>query len=400
MTQAAAVTITDANSISDEQLHDWMQLFAAVPNATFYQHPHWLLSVSKSLSPGELRFAFISDKDKLKLVLPLCDSRGPKRPAHPTHDHLSLNDVLTHPDCWEPSELFNNIALALGDAGADWWDWLITNVPEHSPLIKALRKVDHDIDRLVSGYSNPNTLDTTLRYSTCNKDDNRWLLRHARSSAYFDCTSENCPPHGKLRRNLKRLRTQLEKDSAVRTEFITDSTLINQAFEEFLTVEASGWKSQGNASSIASDDALTSFYRSVLNTNTSNVHAHMVGAQDEDLVAFEPQINLLWCDDICAAAQFGVRIGKKLNLLKIGYDERYSRFSPGYLLLQALLADAQAKGIETVSLVTSPEWANRWHPEQQSVWHINRYNNTTTGSFFYHLDKFKQVAKTQIRKAA
>jgi len=114
----------------------------------------------------------------------------------------------------------------------------------------------------------------------------------------------------------------------------------------------------------------------------------------------EPQINLLWCDDTCIAAQFGIRTGTTLSLLKIGYNEQYARFSPGYLLLESILDKAVDHDIKLLSLVTSPPWAQRWHPDTEPVWQLSHYNNSAFGAALHTFDGFKHVVKQRFKQAA
>jgi len=253
-------------------------------------------------------------------------------------------------------QLFDGINDVLNTVNSRWWDWQITNVPEQSALV------------------------------TNAKASPRWLTRASRESASFDCTSDTCPPHGKLRRNLRRLRSQFETDSSIRIEQIFDQDKLPAAYEVFLETERSGWKGhQADSTAIADNPKLSEFYRALLNTNCNDI---------------EPVINLLWRGEECCAAQFGLRTGQTLSLLKIGYNEAFSRFSPGYLLLESVLGVAPEQNINTLSLVTSPPWADRWHPDKETVWTLTHYNNNTLGTAIRRIDQLKDAAKTRLKSAA
>ncbi len=377
--ESMELEITNSAKPNPTQLEAWQQLFDSTPSARFYHHPHWISCIGEHLSKAELRIAFVSISGQLKMVVPLCDSKGSLRRAHPAHDHLSLNDILFDAQLLDkPDELFDCLNAALCEMGTSWLDWQISNIPHFSPLITALLT------------NTPESVapDTAAASLNVDRQDNtdEWMLRQTRQTASFDCTSDQCPPHGKLRRNLRRLRKQMQEGNEVRVERVRQATELDAAFSQFLNIEASGWKGQGEeATAISANDDLTAFYSALLKP---------------DVPGIQPEINLLWCAEHCVAAQFGLRTGKYLSLLKIGYNEDFARFSPGYLLLESVLAEATEQGVETVSLVTSPPWANRWHPDTSPVWHINRYNNTSLGTAKHQIDKLKQVVKSRLKKAA
>lgn len=371
----------DCNNLSPAQLEAWLQLFESATNARFYQHPHWFQCIAEHLSQTKLTVVFVSAHDQLQMVVPLGNATGTHSLAHPAHDHLSLNDILFHPELSDhPNQLFSYLNAALCEVGKTWLDWQISNVPHFSPLVHSL-KANNQASTQLDGDAS-----TVSLHIERNSETDHWMIKKTRQSASFDCSSDTCPPRGKLKRNLRRLRKQMEEQAELRVEQVTEPEQLTSAFEHFLRIEASGWKGQGDeATAISSNPELVAFYAALLTPSARGI---------------TPTINLLWSGEQCTAAQFGLRTGQCLSLLKIGYNEAFARFSPGYLLLESVLADVPAKGIETLSLVTSPPWSERWHPDTVPVWHINRYNNSTLGSAKHQMDKLKQLAKSQIKKAA
>jgi len=69
------------------------------------------------------------------------------------------------------------------------------------------------------------------------------------------------------------------------------------------------------------------------------------------------------------------------------------------VLLESILADAPSRGIETLSLVTSPPWSERWHPDTMPVWQINHYNDSIAGKSMHKIEQLKQAAKIRIKRA-
>ncbi len=373
------VEIVESNRISPIQLDAWWRLFDSTPQARFYHHPHWHQCIATYLLPEQLNLGFLTVGDQLQMVLPLCGTAGERRRAHPLHDHLSLNDVLIHPSlAADANQLLDAIQLTLDSLGTSWWDWKVSNLAHESALTQMLSK----------SLCLTNEDGTTSDSMEKDQDGTsiRWSLKQSRESASFDCTGDERAPTGKLRRNLRRLRKQINEYGELRIEVVVNSEQLNDAYEQFLAIEASGWKGAGDeAPAISANPALQGFYQALLSPS---------------IAGFAPQINLLWCNDICIAAQFGIRTDACLSLLKIGYNEEYARFSPGYLLLESILDKTPELGINTLSLVTSPPWAQRWHPDIEPVWQLNHYNSSTIGTALHKFDGIKQVVKSRLRQAA
>jgi len=373
------VEIVESKAVTPVQLEAWQQLFDSAPDSRFYHHPHWFYCIAEHLLTSQLNLCFVYIGEQLQMVLPLCNPTRLGQLSHPEHDHLSLNDVLVHPSLTnDVNKLLKAIELSLNDDNSNWWTCRVTNIPHHSSLMQSL----------VASVSAKAQVDApTLNLQThCDNRIQSWLFKKTRQSASFECTGEQRAPHGKLRRNLRRLRKQMLECGQIRVDVIVEPGLLKDAYQHFLKIEASGWKGTGDkAPAIQANPELLAFYQSLLKPLTSG---------------FDPQINLLWCGDVCVAAQFGIRTGACLSLLKIGYNEDYARFSPGYLLLESILNETPTQNIKTLSLVTSPPWADRWHPDTVPVWQLSHYNNSPFGTALHMFDQFKQVAKNRLKQAA
>lgn len=166
--------------------------------------------------------------------------------------------------------------------------------------------------------------------------------------------------------HLRRYRRKLAQESEL--EFVTsrDAAQLPQLFEEFLALEASGWKgASGEGTAIKLDDALTAFYSRVMALFAAR------GACE---------INLLRVNGRAIAGQYCLLSAGRWYHLKIAYDESYHRFSPGGLLLEQVLrtlcGDA---GIHTASLLTGAAWAERWHPRAIPVGRLVAGSGTAAG---------------------
>jgi len=294
------VEIVKSSVVSPSQLEAWWQLFDSVPDARFYHHPHWHQCIADYLSPDQLYLSFVTVHGQLQMVMPMCSSRGERHRMHPAHDHLSLNDLLIHPAlASDTNTLLKAIRLSLDKPGTNWWDWRVSNLAHHGVLVQALRKMQSAMDNTEK---NRGKLQTTEE-----NQSNNWWLKQTRQAASFNCTDDERAPTGKLRRNLRRLRKQLSDHGKLRVDVVVKPEQLANAYEQFLDIEASGWKGTGNrAPAIAANAELKAFYQALLTPCVTGLN---------------PQINLLWCEEECVAAQFGIRTGACLSLLKIGYNE-------------------------------------------------------------------------------
>jgi len=252
------VELVEPSAISPIQLEAWWQLFDFAPEARFYQHPHWNQCIAEHLSPEKLKLGFLTIGDQLQMVLPLCSSTGERHRTHPTHDHLSLADVLIHPSLANDAEqLFKAIRLTLNKPGTGWWDWKVSNLAHHSALVQTLSKA---LCLTPANHAASNRIETDQENTTDN-----WLLKQTRESASFNCAAAERAPTGKLRRNLRRLRKQMRDFGELRVDVIVNPEKLSDAYEYFLAVEASGWKGKGNqAPAISANPELQAFYQSNL----------------------------------------------------------------------------------------------------------------------------------------
>jgi len=330
----------------------WLPLFENVSDARFFHHPDWFLAIDQHLARASLTLSVVKKNNAPVALFTWQSSTNLRRRATPEHDHLSLGDALIHADL-TPDEKTDAIDIALTSNGHRVWDWQFHNVPARSPLFQATRRQAY------------------------------WHSRHTRTSAWFDLQAETAPPGAKLKRNLKRLLGKLSLQGNVALQWVFAKDELPSAFAHFARLEASGWKASGRQSTaIAHNPALLRFYEQLLTPRYPGL---------------QPVITLLWLDDHCIAAQYALQTGTTLSLLKIAYDQNYASFSPGSLLLQKVIGVAIERQLDTVSLVTSPAWAERWHPLSEPVWHVTRYANNAGGVALRTLDHLKQTLRARLK---
>lgn len=121
----------------------------------------------------------------------------------------------------------------------------------------------------------------------------------------------------------KRIRQRLRRDGkevfgtlGMTTEFRADDPTKGDLFDRILAVERSGWKGR-DGTAIRDNPADCRFYTALVREAAEAGALH---------------IALLWHGERLAAFEFGIRGGRRVFLLKVGYDEEYANFSVGYLL--------------------------------------------------------------------
>src|SRR5690606_945348 len=129
-----------------------------------------------------------------------------------------------------------------------------------------------------------------------------------------------------LKTNLRRARHRCAKEAAARFLIVTPPEEVQEKFQGFLRVDASGRKrAAGGGTAIALHADLELVYKTLL-----HVFAEQGGVQ---LHCLEVRGEII-------AADFCVSDRDTLYLLKTGYDETWSRLSPGALLCDYALMHA------------------------------------------------------------
>jgi CelD/BcsL family acetyltransferase involved in cellulose biosynthesis len=129
------------------------------------------------------------------------------------------------------------------------------------------------------------------------------------------------------RKKLRQHRRRLADEGTLRFSIISKAEEVRQAFEDFLTLEAAGWKGRGRTA-LLSRTSDANFARAMIAALAAEAHVY---------------IYALTLDAKPVSMQIVLRAGHAVFTWKTAYDERFRDFSPGMLLLEdctaALLAD-------------------------------------------------------------
>jgi Acetyltransferase (GNAT) domain len=152
----------------------------------------------------------------------------------------------------------------------------------------------------------------------------------------------------KKRKELRRQARRLEETAQAPLSTTSNSPMIGDALDSFLTLEASGWKGRAGTAASA-DEAVRAFMtRAVLGLAADGkaaVHRLMLG-------------------DRAVAAAIILKSGDRAWFWKIAYDETLARFSPGVLLA----ADVTDTLVADPAVTCADSCATADHPMIDHLW--------------------------------
>jgi Acetyltransferase (GNAT) domain len=181
-----------------------------------------------------------------------------------------------------------------------------------------------------------------------------------------------------FRAQLRRSHNRAAKRGGVSYRATRDPQELKRFYQQFLDVEASGWKG-AEGSAVRLHENLKAFY-----ANLVEYFSSFGGCE----------IHLLEVDGAVIAAQFCLVVNDTMYSLKIGYDERWSSLSPGHLLTQYAL-DRCGKGGEVrwFNLVSDEVWQQPWVPMRYKLYRWHRFNTTVPGLLALVLYHLKRMAR-------
>lgn len=328
---------------------DWCALAHTLRDARFYHRHDWMAGYLRHLErdPSAVHFFSVRRSGQPVAIFPL--RRTVRVLAGialrvwelPAESHMDLCDALVAPG-EDSAALLGALAGELNRQPGAWDALHLPNLLEGSVALRAVQAAPLSFVH---------------------------LIRRGRSM-HFPCDSMDAAmgkAASQFVRNLRRQRRKLDSRGTAQAIMVRDPHDLDAALEDFMRIEASGWKgSAGSRSAIALNARVHAFYREL---------TRRFGADRRCA------INLLKLDGKPIAGQYALIDGRRMNLLKIAYDETYAAEAPGSRLLHDVLAwSCESDEIDELSLVTGPDWAvGRWNPESLDVWSAWVFNTTPRG---------------------
>ena len=164
---------------------------------------------------------------------------------------------------------------------------------------------------------------------------------------YFGSLSKN------FLRNYRRIGRRIEEQPEACFRFETGNSSVNA--EQFMDIEHQGWKAQ-RKTSIRSDESYVAFFR--LLTERMDEQGWLRWA-------------FLDIDGEPAAGQFMVQNGGTLYVIKIGYNEKFSKLSPGAALFGRVIENAFKSGeVNEVNFMSGYPWMKDWNVQTRDLANI------------------------------
>lgn len=330
------VRIVSGRSGLDSLRGDWQSLTDNWPEAPFYVLYDWYWAYLHYLEddPAQVIFVVLEDASGCCGILPLRRERKQRF-------GVAL-DIWSVPICTGIDLV--DVLLLPGKRLGDWW----------SEIGAALRGIDFSWAALRI----PGALKQGTAGSQAATLHRNAIFRPQGYSGFFPINgpyeSLSARYTTRLRKILRKGWSGLAKLGTVRVHAAHAGPELASAFAEFLRLEASGWKGEGGTTSaLAYDPPRRAFCEHVFSTPTAKCHA---------------EINLLAVDERAVAAQLCMVRGGIRSVVKIGHDQSLQKFSPGSVLLDALLKrSCELHDVDNISLVTGLGWMREWGTESVIV---------------------------------
>lgn len=212
------------------------------------------------------------------------------------------------------------------------------------------------------------------------------LLRPRADCPFIDIEATEELTAGKLsaslRSDLRRAWRRAERIGVVSVETHAPASErdLLPLWADALRVEAAGWKGR-RGSALQMNPRVGSFYR-----------AYAVRACEQGIL----RVLLLKVGSQTAASMIALEVGERLWVLKIGYDERFAKCSPGMLVMEAGLRYAARQGLRSFEFLgAEADWTHRWTDCGRPNLSVFVYPYTPQGATVFACD----VARLARRKA-
>ncbi len=333
---------------------EWQTLIERLPRRRHFHFPDWYRAYLEGYAThdGELHLFAAYDGARPVAIVPLRYARERLLGLPVRHYSLVANDYIELADIvCDPAVSIDQVLAALigylDTHRALGWDMIsFRHVLEESPILAA---------------------DTAAFWRTFLRP-HRGCYYHILDQpyeTYFRSLSKN------TRSSLKRARNKLAEAGGGTYLSTRDPAQLPAYYEEFLEVEASGWKgTHGAGTAIKLNPPMDRFYRSLLQSFGR---------------AGRCEIQLLRLGEVAIAGQLCLVCDDTLYTLKISYREDHARLAPGQVLNELMLRHYSEceKDIRHINLMTDPASDRQWRPQRLQVSNLFAMNRTPAGALAY-----------------
>ncbi len=273
------------------------------------------------------------------------------------HSHSYSYDFITIPDNAEPIRTF--LLSSLSRVVPDWTLFQLNRIPEQSPTVQ------------FAGQNN-------MSFPAITKIDGVGAYQPTVGSyeEYLKTLSSN------FSSNLRRRKKKMDTLPDVRFEIVSHSENPQLLLEQFVQVESAGWKGK-EKSAIGSSERLIAFYTHMVS------HLHELGILEW---------HFLYQSDKAMAGHCATRIGDVVTVMKMGYDESFSDYAPGNIIIDQLNRRCFAdESITAVNWLSDMNWHRNWQMPHWTYYNFTFYNPTALGRFLFLIESTKRrLAKVPI----
>ena len=301
-------TVEMLDRIGDE----WRQLCKEGACDQPFFRPEWIASSIRAFAAARpVWLVTVRDGSRLRAVLPLVEEKVwacgfPARKLRHAVDHTPRFDFIHGQDPGIEE------ALQAGWrelASQNLWDMIeLGNVPQGGAAERLL-SVARDNGFLTYRRQWAQSPYIALNGSKPGKDFSQFALS------------------SRFRYRLRHFLRELEKTGNISLRRV--ETADPEILQQFYSLEQSGWKGK-RGTAIACNRETREFYDSIAKCAAQYAYLSLYFLQQGDSVL---------------AAHFGFTCGGGYYPLKVAYDERYSQYGPGHLIIGAVLQDCAARGL-------------------------------------------------------
>lgn len=320
-----------------------------------FKHPlldiNWFIAGSKGFSSTSLLNMFLvqSKNEQLKAIAPLA-SKGKILP----HLEILGSSILREPGGFLYDDLQSLKSLVSQLLNSEE-PLFLSKLYKASTEVKLIEKEIETRDSIIFNreYSRIPFVDTKVGWANLQRN----------------CSSSK-------KSNFRRLNRKLKKEGKVEFQVIAPgSGDLKIHLNDMMEVEAANWKGK-MGTAIKTHEALRGFFSEL---------AYLM-ASEGWLRLFFLKIN-----GKPIAAQYAIEHSDRLWILKIGYDERWSNFSPGTLLMDKVVKYCFDKGLEACEFLgNNDDWLHDWATGVHELVSYKIYPKTIKGILTKYRDKLAE----------